>query len=46
VALNRQALHAHTLGFIHPEPVERLTLSAPMPDDMWWLVEELRSAEG
>lgn len=44
-ALNRQALHAHTLGFIHPETEERLTFSAPMPDDMWWLVEELRSVE-
>lgn len=46
VALNRQALHAHTLGFVHPETEERLTFSAPMPDDMWWLVEELRSVEG
>ena len=45
-ALNRQALHAHTLGFIHPETEERLTFSAPMPDDMWWLVEELRRVEG
>ena len=42
-ALNRQALHAHTLGFVHPETDERLTFSAPMPEDMWWLVEELRS---
>ena len=46
VALNRQALHAHTLGFVHPETEERLTFSAPMPDDMWWFVEELRSVEG
>ena len=45
VGLNRQALHAHTLGFIHPETEERLTLSAPMPDDMWWFVEELRRVE-
>ena len=44
-ALNRQALHAHTLGFIHPETEERLTLSAPMLDDMWWFVEELRRVE-
>ena len=43
VALNRQALHAHTLGFVHPETEQRLTFSAPMPEDMWWLVEELRS---
>ena len=46
VALNRQALHAHTLRFIHPETNERLTFSAPMPDDMWWFVEELRSMVG
>ena len=42
-ALNRQALHAHTLRFVHPETDERLTFSAPMPEDMWRLVEELRS---
>ena len=46
VALDRQALHAHTLGFVHPETEERLTFSAPMPEDMWWYVEELRRAEG
>ena len=45
-ALNRQALHAHTLGFAHPETDERLTFSAPMPDDMWWFVKELKSVEG
>ena len=45
VALNRQALHAHTLGFTHPATEEPLTFSAPIPDDMWWLVEELRNAE-
>ena len=45
VALDRQALHAHTLGFTHPETDEQLTSSAPMPDDMWWLVEELRNAK-
>ena len=44
-ALNRQALHAHTLGFVHPETAGRQTFSAPMPDGMWWFVEELRSAE-
>ena len=44
-ALNRQALHAHTLGFVHPETEEQLTFSAPMPDDMWWFVEELRGVE-
>ncbi len=46
VALNRQALHAHTLGFTHPETDERLTFLAPMPADIWWFVEELRSVKG
>ncbi len=46
VALNRQALHAHTLGFTHPETDERLTFLAPMPADMGRFVEELRSVEG
>ena len=45
VALNRQALHAHTLGFVHPETDEQLTLSSPMPEDMLWFVEELRNVE-
>ena len=44
-ALNRQALHAHILGFLHPETEEQLTFSALIPDDMWWFVEELRHAE-
>ena len=45
VALNRQALHAHTLGFVHPETEERLIFSAPIPEDMWWYLEELRNVE-
>ena len=46
VAFNRQALHAYTLGFIHPETEAQLTFSTPMPDDMQWLVEELRRTTG
>ena len=30
---NRQALHASTLSFIHPESQEQLTFTAPLPDD-------------
>ena len=45
VSLDRQALHAHTLGFVHPKTDEQLAFSAPMPADMWWFVEELRSVE-
>jgi 23S rRNA pseudouridine1911/1915/1917 synthase len=40
--LNRQALHAHTLSFDHPETNERMTFSAPMPADMQRLVDALR----
>ena len=43
VTLNRQALHAYTLGLAHPETDERLTFSAPIPDDMRQLIEALRS---
>lgn len=40
--LNRQALHARTLGFNHPETDERLSFSAPMPMDMQRVVDVLR----
>ncbi|MCZ6678653.1 MAG: RluA family pseudouridine synthase [Candidatus Poribacteria bacterium] len=42
--LNRQALHAHTLGFDHPTTNERRAFSAPMPTDMQQLVEALKQA--
>ena len=41
--LNRQALHARTLGFNHPETGERLTFSAPMPLDMQRVVDALKT---
>ena len=41
--LNRQALHAETLGFTHPETNERLEFSAPMPSDMQQIVDALRN---
>lgn len=31
---DRQALHAHTIGFTHPETGERFRAVAPMPPDM------------
>jgi 23S rRNA pseudouridine1911/1915/1917 synthase len=37
----RQALHAATLGFIHPVSGEKLQFSAPMPDDMVGLISAL-----
>lgn len=39
---SRQALHARTLGFIHPRTGEELTFEAPLPDDMEQLIEKWR----
>lgn len=36
--IGRQALHAHTLTFPHPTTGERLTFTAPVPDDMERLI--------
>jgi 23S rRNA pseudouridine1911/1915/1917 synthase len=41
-ALDRQALHARTLGFIHPATGEYLEFSVEMPEEMAALVEYLR----
>jgi 23S rRNA pseudouridine1911/1915/1917 synthase len=38
----RQALHAASLGFIHPVTGESLSFTAPLPQDMLDLVEILR----
>ncbi len=38
----RQALHAATLGFIHPRTGEDMEFEAPLPDDMQQLVEKWR----
>lgn len=38
----RQALHAATLGFVHPGTGEHLEFEAPLPADMASLVESLR----
>lgn len=39
----RQALHAHTLGLVHPSSGEYLEWSAPIPDDMQQLLTALRA---
>ena len=39
----RQALHAYSLGFIHPKTKEFLSFKAEMPDDMQELISKLRS---
>ncbi len=38
----RQALHAATLGFVHPVTKEHLSFSAPLPPDMAELLSSLR----
>lgn len=38
----RQALHARTLGFRHPETGEDMFFTAPLPDDMTALIEKWR----
>ncbi len=42
----RQALHAHTLGFTHPLTGEALDFSAPLPEDMAYVLERLRAVDG
>ncbi len=39
----RQALHAATLGFMHPISKEKMSFEAPVPDDMMGLISALRS---
>jgi len=38
----RQALHAASLGFVHPVSGARLRFAAPLPDDMARILERLR----
>jgi 23S rRNA pseudouridine1911/1915/1917 synthase len=39
----RQALHAQTLGFIHPKTGEEIFLESPLPDDMEKLIGKWRN---
>jgi 23S rRNA pseudouridine1911/1915/1917 synthase len=41
--LNRQALHAHRLGFIHPRTGKRVEFISPIPQDISEVLEWLRS---
>jgi 23S rRNA pseudouridine1911/1915/1917 synthase len=41
--LARQALHAETLGFVHPVTGESLRFDAPMPEDMSTALRALQS---
>jgi 23S rRNA pseudouridine1911/1915/1917 synthase len=42
----RQALHAKTLGFIHPTTGEELFFEAPLPNDMEQVIEKWRKYAG
>ena len=41
----RQALHAHTLGFVHPTTRETLHFEAALPEDMQAVLDRLREVE-
>jgi len=45
-AMPRQALHAATLGFVHPTTGEDVHFEAPLPDDMQHVLDRLRQVEG
>ena len=38
----RQALHARTLGFVHPRTGEEMFFESPIPDDMQQLIDKWR----
>jgi 23S rRNA pseudouridine1911/1915/1917 synthase len=44
-AFSRQALHAATLGFVHPVTGEELEFESPLPVDMANLVDALRHGQ-
>lgn len=39
----RQALHAHTLGFVHPQSKEQMVFSVDLPDDIKQLINHLQA---
>lgn len=39
----RQALHAFTLGFVHPVSQQHMFFEAPLPDDMQQVIEKWRN---
>jgi 23S rRNA pseudouridine1911/1915/1917 synthase len=40
--IDRQALHAKTLGFTHPKTGERLVFNSELPEDMKQLIERIK----
>ena len=43
---NRQALHARTLGFVHPVTGEQMDFTSELPNDLATLIEKWRSYVG
>ena len=40
--LDRQFLHAKTLGFIHPKTKEKLSFNSKIPDDITSVIDKWR----
>jgi len=45
LGVERQMLHAETLGFVHPESGEYCEYRAPLPADMTGTMEKLKSLD-
>ena len=43
--INRQALHSHILGFVHPASKKYMEFSVPLPQDMQELIDCLKGEE-
>ncbi len=43
ITIPRQALHARTLGFVHPTKMEKVTFTSPLPDDFANVLEKWRN---
>lgn len=41
-AFNKQALHARTLGFVHPNTDQYISTTAPLPDDLTRLIRSMK----
>lgn len=41
--LGRQALHAKTLGFVHPTTGEKVEFDSPLPEDFQFVLDKLRN---
>jgi len=42
----RQALHAKTVGFYHPQMKKKMFFNSELPNDMKLLIEKLRAGNG